>query len=116
MGIGDKRKALMEADKGAPGGVAALDSNGAVSASAFSAVNAKGGRRGSHYLDATGNIVLDTADGSGNYAQMVVSAESEDGPSILLQQRKDGETVTQTVYHTGNLTELRDALKAIWDD
>lgn len=102
MGIGDKKKALMEADKGAPGGVAALDASGAVSASAFSAVNATGGRRGSHYLDATGNIVLDTADGSGNYAQMVVSAEGAGEPSITLQQRKDGTTVTRAVYHTGN--------------
>ena len=30
MGIGDKKKALMEADKGAPGGVAALDESGKV--------------------------------------------------------------------------------------
>lgn len=130
MAVGDKRPVLMEADKGVPDGVAALDAAGMV-IGAFP--------KGGYGTLPDGTDLKTMPDGGNNYYTLRDGYTYKNAPEgfagwgMLLVLDKvailfpynipavycsvnlyTSNPAWATFYTTTNLTALRDALKAIW--
>ena len=123
MAVGDKRPVLMEADKGVPGGVAAIDESGFVELvrdeyPQFRLLAGDTNRRAVLEVNTEGTVSVSNREaGTADGVYLMIHKESSDNTNILrLDTIIDGEWNGYTVYHAGNLKALRDSLKAIWDE
>ena len=126
MAVGDKKAVLMEGDKGSPNGVAGLDANGKVvgavaktgdtmtGALKIAAPGVSGGFRVSSSAEGASLVVQEDIDNNASDRTMLNITHGDEKDALLIRQIIDGVQKDFVVYHAGNLTELRDALKAIW--
>lgn len=115
MGIGDKKKALMEADKGVPGGVAALDNNGGLTLNGRLYSTTDGGSTHAELFGGNGAAYLTAYGDDYNSRRVFVvnNTAADDVNAIQFVTFENGEVVgSRAVYHTGNKpASLKNAVK-----